>query len=42
MNTRSDFPSFDIEFEELNQFILTLVEEYDSGKVSHGMIWMKG
>ncbi|NTW12300.1 MAG: hypothetical protein HGA30_03205 [Anaerolineales bacterium] len=33
MNTQSDFPPFDTEFQELNQFILTLVKEYDSGKV---------
>jgi hypothetical protein len=33
MNTRSDFPPFDTEFQELNLFILTLVKEYDSGKV---------
>jgi len=33
MNTQSDFPPFDTEFQELNQFILTLVKEYDRGKV---------
>jgi len=31
MNTQSNFPFFDTEFPELNQFILGLVEEYKSG-----------
>lgn len=33
MNALADFPSFDVEFEELNQFILTLVDEYRDGKM---------
>ena len=34
MNTYSDFPSFDPEFEELNWFILKLVDEYKNGKLT--------
>lgn len=33
MNTHADFPSFDVEFEEINQFILMLVDEYRDGKI---------
>lgn len=33
MRPKSGFPSFDAEFEELDQFILTLVEEYDNGRI---------
>jgi len=33
MKIHADFPSFDIEFKELNQFILTLVDEYGNGKI---------
>jgi len=33
MNAYAEFPTFDIEFEKLNQFILTLVEEYDEGTI---------
>ena len=34
MNTALDFPSFDKEFVELNQFILRLVEEYNKGRIN--------
>jgi len=33
MNILYNFPSFDVEFEELNRFILMLVEEYHSEKI---------
>lgn len=33
MNTRFNFPLFDNEFEELNQFIMTMVDEYENGKL---------
>jgi len=33
MDTATNFPSFDVEFKELNQFILMLVDEYTSGKI---------
>jgi hypothetical protein len=33
MNLKQDLPLFDAEFKELNQFILTLVEEYKSGRI---------
>jgi hypothetical protein len=33
MKLSFDFPSFDTEFHELNQFILTLVDEYNNGKL---------
>jgi hypothetical protein len=33
MDTDTNFPSFDVEFKELNQFILLLVDEYNSGKI---------
>lgn len=34
MNTHAGFPSFDIEFEELNQFILALVDDYNMGRLN--------
>ena len=34
MNAHIDFPLFDTEFKELDQFILTLVDEYNSGKLN--------
>lgn len=34
MNTYPDFPSFDLEFKELNEFILMLVDEYRNGKLN--------
>ena len=33
MNTDFDFPSFDTEFQELNQFVLSLVDEYKNGRL---------
>jgi hypothetical protein len=33
MNTQPAFPSFDVEFQELNRFIETLVEEYHAGRI---------
>lgn len=33
MNTQPAFPSFDVELQELNRFIETLVEEYTDGKI---------
>jgi len=33
MKINADFPSFDIELKELNQVILTLVDEYKAGKI---------
>lgn len=33
MNTQPAFPSFDVELQELNRFIETLVEEYHAGKI---------
>jgi len=33
MKIHADFPSFDTEFKELNQFVLTLVDEYRDGKI---------
>jgi hypothetical protein len=34
MNTALDFPSFDREFVELNQFILALVDDYNNGRLN--------
>jgi hypothetical protein len=34
MSIYSSFPSFDLEFRELDQFILTLVDEYSEGKIN--------
>ena len=34
MNRTLDFPSFDVEFEVLNRFILALVDEYKNGMLS--------
>ena len=34
MDTQNQFPSFDIEFEELNRFILELVHKYNSKKIN--------
>lgn len=34
MNTHAGFPSFDVEFEELNQFILALVDDYNMGRLN--------
>jgi hypothetical protein len=33
MNTTEKFPAFDDHFPDLNQFILTLVEDYEGGKI---------
>jgi hypothetical protein len=33
MNTQPAFPSFDVELQELNRFIETLVEDYHAGKI---------
>jgi hypothetical protein len=30
MNAQSGFPSFDAEFKELNQFLLTLADDYNN------------
>ena len=33
MNTRQEFPSFDVLLPDLNQFIVDLVEEYKAEKI---------
>jgi hypothetical protein len=33
MNAQSGFPSFDAEFKELNQFLLTLADDYNNGQL---------